>query len=90
MNPLYYKSLETIFDQELKLLTPVLTNIEKEEVREFLIANEYGVALQTLRDLLVEENKKISKEAFDLLEILAKNMKIYELIITPELKKCVI
>lgn len=84
-----YKTLEVLFERGLSHLEQVLNASEKQEVQEFLNVGEYGVALETLRYLLIEENKTISQEAFNLIEALADEMGIGDKVLCSELKQCV-
>lgn len=47
---------------------------ELKEVQDFIDAGEYGLALETFSDIVVEENKKISEADLDLIEELATAM----------------
>lgn len=61
----------------LKLLTSVEQAFNREELKEvqdFIDAGEYGLALETFSDIVVEENKKIAGADLDLIEELAVTM----------------
>tara|TARA_R100001440_G_scaffold74849_2_gene100788 strand:- start:66 stop:353 length:288 start_codon:yes stop_codon:yes gene_type:complete len=47
----------------LMALSDSFSECESIEVQEFIDAGEYGIALQTLIDIIEEESKSISKEA---------------------------
>jgi len=46
----------------LEQAAPVLSEHERDEVRMFLDAGEYGVALETLCDLLREQGKRLPSD----------------------------
>ncbi len=56
-------SAEHVFNQE-----------ELKEVQDFIDAGEYGLALETFSDIVVEENKKIARADLDLIKSLAAIM----------------
>ena len=56
----YYNELEAQLGSILLTLGPQLSPEESREVSHFLDVGEYGLALQTLTDLLIEERKKLS------------------------------
>lgn len=61
----------------LKLLASVEQAFNQEELKEaqdFIDAGEYGLALETFSDIVVEENKKIAGADLDLIEELAAIM----------------
>lgn len=61
----------------LKLMASVEQAFNREELKEvqdFIDAGEYGLALETFTDIVVEENKKIAKADLDLIEDLAVTM----------------
>lgn len=63
------------------LLESVLTEFSEEElreIREFLDATEYGLALQTFIDVVLEEKKRISHRAATICEELARLMNLTE------------
>ena len=63
----------------LELLASVEQTFNREELRElqdFIDAGEYGLALETFSDIVVEENKKIARADLDLIEELAAIMAI--------------
>lgn len=49
----------------LAALSETLTESELEEVRRFVDHGEYGLALETLCDIVEEEDKRVSPEAYD-------------------------
>lgn len=69
-----YQYIEELLLRLLTLLTSVFTNSEKAEVQEFIDVGEYGLALETLIDIVIEEEKIISREASNLVYKLADKM----------------
>lgn len=67
-----------------------LSPTERREVVEFIAVGEYGVALETLSALLVEERKRIPATVYAQLVELAETMGIRASTITEELKRQVI
>lgn len=64
-------------DLLLKLLASVeqaFSQEELKEVQDFIDAGEYGLALETFSDIVVEENKKIVGADLDLVKELAEIM----------------
>jgi hypothetical protein len=49
---------------------------ERQEVAEFLDATEYGMALETISGILVEENKPIDVEVLHEIDELSRAMKL--------------
>lgn len=52
-----YADLERRFTELLEQASPPLTNSEQREVQHFIDHGEYGIALETLVDIFVEEAK---------------------------------
>jgi hypothetical protein len=73
-----YSQHEELLAQLLSLLRNTFTESEETEVKDFINVGEYGLALDTLVDIVNEENKQISKSALSL---------IYKLAILMELDK---
>jgi hypothetical protein len=61
-------------------LTGVLSSAERAEVVQFIDVGEYGVALETLAALLVDENKPITPRIFERIVALADSMALREAI----------
>lgn len=57
-----YQYIEKLLLQTLDFMF-LFSEAEKDEVREFIDVGEYGLALETLVDIVSEENKLISHEA---------------------------
>ncbi|KGD63327.1 isoleucyl-tRNA synthetase [Alcanivorax nanhaiticus] len=58
-----YRKIESTLELLLMALSDSFSECESIEVQEFIDAGEYGIALQTLIDIIEEESKSISKEA---------------------------
>lgn len=58
-----YQKTENTLGSLLAVLADSFTESESNEVKEFIDAGEYGIALETLIDIIEEESKSISKEA---------------------------
>lgn len=61
-----YKLIENLLVRLLSLLVCVFSDSEANEVQEFIDAGEYGLALDTLIDIIDEESKSISQEVVSL------------------------
>ena len=77
-----YQHIEDLLLQLLNLLRTVFVDSENSEVQEFIDAGEYGLALETLVDIVNEEDKKISSEAmnivFEVAKIMQLNKRVFE------------
>ncbi len=77
-----YQYIEELLLRLLSNLLGIFTDSEKNEVQDFIDVGEYGLALETLIDIIVEENKQISGEslelACDLAEVMQFNKKVLE------------
>ncbi|EOV6169532.1 TPA: MafI family immunity protein [Citrobacter freundii] len=62
-----YKEIETNLFNLINKLNMCFTQSEINEVVEFIEYNEYGLALDTIIDIIVEENKKINNDIFDMI-----------------------
>lgn len=72
----YYKRLRTQLEIILVMLGSVLSTEESSEVGHFIDVGEYGLALETLSDQLIEENKKIPHGAYEAMMRAARQMGI--------------
>ena len=72
----YYSEIEAQLDSILLTLGPQLSPEERRQVSHFLGVGEYGLALQTLTDLLIEERKEISLSTHNDIVGVAKRMGI--------------
>jgi hypothetical protein len=73
-----YQQIEGLLEQLLELLKSVFSESEQSEVQDFINVGEYGLALETLVDVVQEEDKKISKEALRLIKKLCSLMSVDE------------
>lgn len=62
-----YKSIENLLSRLLGLLSDVFRESEKSEVDGFVDAGEYGLALETLVDIIFEERHSITVESSELI-----------------------
>jgi hypothetical protein len=74
----YYVEIEKLLLEILNLLSNNFSRSEIQEVQVFIDVKEYGLALETIADIIYEENKQISNHILDL---------IYQLIDRMSLKK---
>ncbi len=71
-----YQYIEKLLLRLLNLLLGVFNGSEATEVQDFIDAGEYGLALETLVDIVIEDNKQISHESFLLIHELADVMQL--------------
>ncbi len=71
-----YKHIEELLIRLLDLLNTVFIESERKEVHDFIDVGEYGLALETLVDIVDEENKKVPGEVLLLVKELAIAMQI--------------
>lgn len=76
MSTFNYDAIEKLFEQLLVLIGGLFTTGELKEVRDFIEASEYGLALQTFVDIVNEEDKRIPRRAATIVEELAAVMEI--------------
>src|SRR5215218_7979000 len=82
-----YNELEARLGSILLTLGSQLSPEESREVNHFLDVGEYGLALQTLTDLLIEERKKISIGTYNDVVGVAKRMGIKQEIALEDLQR---
>lgn len=85
----YYDRLQTQLEGILVMLESVLSTEESNEVGHFIDVGEYGLALEILSDLLIEEQKKIPQGAYEAMMQAARQMGI-EQEIDAKLETCVV
>jgi exopolysaccharide biosynthesis predicted pyruvyltransferase EpsI len=85
-----YPALEAGLVEILSQLGDTLSGSERQEVEEFVDVGEYGVALETLSFLIVEEEKRISRSTFHSIARLAEQMGISESVVTDKLHQAVV
>ena len=61
-----YQYIEEVLLRLLTSLLGVFSDSEKDEVKGFIDAGEYGLALETFVDVVVEEQKQIRSESLAL------------------------
>lgn len=81
-----YQYIEELLLQLIGLLVSVFTDSEKKEIQEFIDAGEYGLALETLVDIVNEEDKQISIESLKLIYELAEVMQLDESVFEDKLR----
>lgn len=69
-----FAKIESLFNQLLITLHNVFTAPEMSEVEEFVDVGEYGVALDTVVDIFIEEDKGVPSEVIDVVAKLASAM----------------
>ncbi len=70
-----------IIEEKLGQLLMALTSFsksQKNEVQDFIDAGEYGLAVETGFQIVLEENKHISEQAFGLFRELVEAMEVQE------------
>jgi hypothetical protein len=76
MSKFNYTEHDRLFTELLVSVESVFSEKEANEVRDFVDVREYELALQTLVDIVVEENKRISRDTFDKCEALVRLMNV--------------
>lgn len=71
-----YQVIETNFYELIHSLNKKFTPEEVNEVLEFINYGEYGLALDTVVDIITEENKEIDSQSFNLLVQLSNLMSL--------------
>lgn len=71
-----YKEIEAKLFELIDMLETCFTQPELDEVIEFIKYNEYGLALDTVVDIIIEEDKRISN---DILNVIIKLSDIMDL-----------
>lgn len=71
-----YQYIEKLFLRLLRLMLGILADSERNEVQDFIDAGEYGLALETLVDIVIEENKRIPGQSLTLVYELADAMQL--------------
>ena len=82
-----FTEIESRFTSILERLGGLLSVAERREVEDFIDVGEYGVALETLSSLLVEERKVFSAETLCEIAALAETMGIRESVVTKALEE---
>lgn len=71
-----YQEIELLFSRMLQNAAMSFKPEEVSEVSDFIAVGEYGLALQTFVDIVVEERRRISLDVFRFIEKLASLMMI--------------
>ena len=71
-----YRHIEELMVRLLTLLSADFIASEKGEIQEFIDVGEYGLALETLVDIVIEENKQISGKVVSFIYRLAELMQL--------------
>lgn len=81
-----YQYIEKLLVRLLNLLDIVFAEPELKEVQDFIDVGEYGLALETLVDIVAEEDKQISGEALKLVKELSVAMLLDESVFDEKLR----
>lgn len=77
-----YQYSEELLRRLLSLLFGVFADSEKDEMQGFMGAGEYGLALETLVDIVLEENKQIPGASLvlvcELVDVMQLDKKVFE------------
>lgn len=90
MDRAYFRAIERSFGRVLNSLDTELSAAERREVAGFIEVGEYGVALETLSALLVEEDKRITAAILAEIVGLAATMGIDHDAATKQLERLVV
>ena len=69
-----YQEVEENFGNLISLLNKSFTSKEIDEIKDFVDYGEYGLALDTLIDIIKEENKEINNDIFQYIAKLSNLM----------------
>ena len=69
-----FEKVENLLLNLLASVDQTFNQEELKEVQDFIDANEFGLALETFSDIVVEENKKIARVDLDLIKELTSAM----------------
>lgn len=86
----HFEKVEETFSALLADLSKALTASERLEVTRFIDVGEYGIALETLAAIIVEEGKTIPERSLDEILNLANMMGIRNAIIAKALSRRVV
>ena len=85
-----YQYIEESLLRLLVLLSVVFTDSERSEVQEFIDVGEYGIALETLVDIVLEEDKQIPDKVLMLVDELSDVMELDKAVFEEKLRGHVI
>lgn len=77
-----FNVVEQKFEDLLSGLSTTFSERETKEVRHFLDVNEYGLALETVCDILCEEKKKVSSIVVTSITELTKVLELKDRLLT--------
>lgn len=80
-----YQEVEEKFGNLISLLNKSFISKEIDEIKDFVDYGEYGLALDTLIDIIKEENKEINNDIFQYIAKLSNLMEQNMEAITKEL-----
>jgi hypothetical protein len=69
-------AIEREINDLLECTAALLTASEREEIQEFLKAGEFGLALETFSDIVVEEKKQINVVILNKCKAIAQQMEM--------------
>jgi hypothetical protein len=75
-----FREIEGLLAVILQEMSTLFTNDEAKEVFDFIEVGEYGLALQTFVDVVLEEDKKIPATVLQMIEQLSEAMEMQEVI----------
>ncbi|MBI3560398.1 MAG: MafI family immunity protein [Gammaproteobacteria bacterium] len=81
-----YQHIEELLIRLLNMLVAIFSESELKEVQDFIDVGEYGLALETLVDIVAEENKKIPRAAIVLVKELSTAMLLDESVFDNKLR----
>ena len=84
-----YEHVEELLLRLLGSLSEVFADSEKAEVQDFVDAGEYGLALETLIDIVVEEDKRLRSDCLKLVHELSESMQLDTKALDEKLRKYV-
>lgn len=64
----HYAEIEHYLTSCTKLVIDILTDVERQEVSEFIHVGEYGLALITFVDIIEDNSRQVSDEVLQLLK----------------------
>jgi len=82
-----YQEVEENFGNLISLLNKSFISKEIDEIKDFVDYGEYGLALDTLIDIIKEENKEINNDIFQYIAKLSNLMEQNMEVITKDLIK---
>ena len=84
----FYQSLESALTRLLNNPELPVSDNEKPEVQNYIDVGEYGLALECLVAIILEEKKKLSRDVLGEIEALALKMGIEKTVVSNELLQC--